>query len=48
MKFAVAFACTIAVCGLAAIWWGQYLGGEAKALYNYVNASIEDAKRERN
>lgn len=45
MRFAVAFACLVAVCGVLAIWWTEYLGGQAKALYDYVNASIEDAKR---
>lgn len=45
MRFAVAFACTVAVVSVIGITWAGYLAREAESLYAFVNRSIEDAKR---
>lgn len=45
MRFALAFALTVAVAGVIGITWAGYLAREAESLYEYVNRAIEDAKR---
>lgn len=45
MRFALAFALMIAVCGIFAIAVGQYLAHEAAALYEQLNTLLEDVHK---